>query len=144
MTDITLAIDPGTHRTGAALFEGEDLKWARLIEPPKGLEVEERVAHIIETLDTIAGFIGRLDTVVLEQATGMEGHQPAPELQTLIRRIRRWARRKPRRAKAYIYHPSTIYSAIRFRQHSGPRKEQIKLASWPCIPASFPMTRRKT
>ena len=139
LTEMTVAIDPGTHRTGVAVFQGEALKWAALIQPPRGLEVEDRITHIVGSLEEIEKALeGRVAAVVLEQATAIEGHQPAPELQTLIRRLRRWATRKPRRALCFTYHPSTIYSAIRFRQHSGPHKEQIKLGVLALYSAQLP------
>ena len=130
MANLTMAIDPGTHRTGVAVFRGELLILAKPVSPPRGLEVEERIANILDQLDSLDQYFAkgdRLAVVALEQATAIEGRQPAPELQTLIRRLRRWATRKPRRAKCFIYHPSTIHAAIRFRGHSGPRKEQIRL-----------------
>ena len=128
MADYLLAIDPGTHRTGVAIFEGEALKLAIYIEAPRHMEVEDRIAFIIGRLDSMeTNLPGRIKAVAVEQATAIEGRQPAPELQTLIRRLRRWARRKLGRPQYFTYHPSTIYAAIRFRAHSGPRKEQIKL-----------------
>ena len=128
MADYLMAIDPGTHKTGVAVFQGEALAWAVLIEAPRGMEVEARIEFILGRLGNMEmNLPGRIKAVALEQATAIEGRQPAPELQTLIRRLRRWAKGKPRRAACHIYHPSTIHSRIRFRQHSGPRKEQIKL-----------------
>ena len=128
MADITMAIDPGTHKTGVAIFQGEALAWATLIEAPRGMEVEARIEFILGRLEQIEKRLpGRIGAVALEQATAIEGRQPAPELQTLIRRLQRWAKGKPRRTACHTYHPSTIHSRIRFRQHSGPRKEQIKL-----------------
>lgn len=128
MADITMAIDPGTHRTGVAIFQGEALGMTALIEAPRGMEVEDRVRFILGRLESMeARLPGRIGAVVIERIPTLDGRPPAPELQTLIRRLQRWAKGKPRRTACYLYHPSTIWNAIRFRDHSGPRKEQIKL-----------------
>ena len=129
MEKLTLAIDPGTHRTGVALFAGESLRYTTLIAPPKGFEVEERIAFILDQLGKLAGSAALggtpIGTVAIERPTGIDTHRPAPELQTLVRRLQRWAKRRPHRWKFHTYHPSTVFSAVHLRGWTGPRKEQL-------------------
>lgn len=85
-----LAIDPGTHKTGVALFVDDHLHAWWLINPSG--DVEQRIAAIISELDSILEQHGHnVRQVACERNKGIERRFPAPELQTLINRLRRWA-----------------------------------------------------
>lgn len=93
-----IAIDPGTHITGYAIFLERDLKtelpknraWDLYsfgsIKPPKGAELEDRIRFIIDSVNQLIP----VDAVVCEAQPTMKG-RVSPELAVLIRRFRRWA-----------------------------------------------------
>ena len=86
-----LAIDPGTYKTGAALFNGPDLVGWWLIQAEKRLPIDERIGSIIQQLEALIAEHGQeVREVVCERTTGIEDRRPAPELQVLVRRIKAW------------------------------------------------------
>ena len=127
--DCWIALDPGTRFTGVAVFEKRKLSRYGLIEPPKNLEIEERIAYIVEQLDkAVEPFKWGIQQVVIEKGAGMEKYRPAPQLQTLIIRLRRWATKQPPPWKWVEYHPGTVVSEVRLRGvriPKGKRKEAI-------------------
>ena len=126
VTDAFLAIDPGTHSTGLALFIGDTLERYWHIEPAKGLEVEERIGEIVSRIDRIAGHHeSRIRQIACEKPMGIDAYRPAPELQVLIRRLKRWATRKPHRWVWTEYHPSAVVAAVRLRGVKGDTKDII-------------------
>lgn len=95
-----VALDPGTHVTGYAIFNQPlrtpadfatqaSLPWVLhsfgSIKPPKG-ELEDRIRFIMESVDQLLP----VDIVVCEAQPTMKG-KVSPELQVMIRRFRRWA-----------------------------------------------------
>ena len=111
-----LAIDPGTHSTGVALFDGPCLiGWWHLDAGVKD-PVERRIGAIIRRLDDIMARHGSgVTAVVCERPMGIDSHRPAPELQVLVKRIRSWAKQKPRSYEWTEYHPSTVLASVRPR-----------------------------
>lgn len=111
-----LAIDPGTHQMGVALFEGTKLVDHWLLTA-KG-EVEDRIADLIVQLDAIAVENNRIQAVACERITDIP-NRPAPELATMVRRIKRWATQRPHKFAWHHYHPSTVVAAVRPRALAG-------------------------
>ena len=116
MVDPFLAVDPGTYRTGVALFgDGELVNWW-LLEAPKGMPVDQRIGVIVDQLEAIVAEHGRdVREVACERATGIDAGRPAPELQVLVNRLRFWATRRPHRYIWTTYHPSTVLASVRPR-----------------------------
>ena len=114
-----MAIDPGTYKTGAAVFRGENLIDAVLCEVPRSMEFEDRISGLLVQLDSIVARYRYVRQVVCEKATAIEGVRPAPELQAFIRRLRRWATSgslaTPHKFSWLIYHPSTVLASVRLR-----------------------------
>ena len=132
-----LALDPGTRRTGWALFDGGDpVSWGCIDAPPRG-EIEERIPAIILELDQLAQSADPpVAHVAAEKPRGIEGKRPAPELQTLIRRMRRWAR--SRKLGWTTYSQSTVAASVRPR---GMGKEDAKTVINTGVEAIYPQTR---
>ena len=127
MTPISLiAIDPGTHRTGAALFRGTNLVECRLLEPDPNQPPEVRIRQIVAQLEQMAEDHPEVTELACEGTTGMEARRPAPELQTLVRRIRSWAKAKPRRWTWTAHHPSSVQATVRPRGLRTRGKETIQ------------------
>ena len=104
-----LAIDPGTHQTGIAIFNDGRLSWTELISAPDKMEVEERIGYIVKELEGIVQVHGKdIRQVAAERPMGINRARPAPELETLIRRIKRWATNGPHRWVWTAYSPSTV------------------------------------
>ena len=104
-----LAIDPGTHRAGVAIFNDGRLSWTELISAPDKMEVEERIGYIVKELEGIVQAHGKdIRQVAAERPMGINRARPAPELETLIRRIKRWATNGPHRWVWTAYSPSTV------------------------------------
>ena len=126
------AIDPGTHKTGIALFDGTSLTGWDLITAPAAMPSYERISHIIGAL---ADYIEQhpVEEFVCETATAMHHRHPAPELATLTRSIRSWAtgrQKGQRRRHGWTeYHPSTIAASVSVRglgaDHG--RKQRLRL-----------------
>ena len=127
MVDALLALDPGTHQTGVAIFNGEKLEQWRAIQPPNGMEVEDRIGWIVSFLDRYVGFIPEFTHVAIEKPQGIDSHRPAPELQVLVRRLKRWAKAKPRGWGWTEYHPSTVLASVRLRAIKADTKTIIQL-----------------
>ena len=108
-----LALDPGTYKTGAALFNGPDLVGWWLIQAEKRLPIDERIGSIVRQLEALIARHGQ--EVVCERTTGIENRRPAPELQVLVRRIKAWATRVSHRYVWTDYHPSTVLASVRPR-----------------------------
>ena len=132
-----LALDPGTRRTGWALFQGgEPVSWGCMDAPPGG-EIEERIPAIIEALDQLAEQADPpVGHVAAEEPRGVSSRRPAPELQTLIRRIRRWAR--GRKLGWSAYSQSTVAASVRPR---GMGKTDAKTVINTGVEALYPQTR---
>jgi len=93
-----VAIDPGTHITGYAIFSdyrGElsqalaeyiPLRSFGSIKPPKAMQFEDRLKFIMDSVNQLIP----VDIVVCEAQPTMKG-RVSPELAVLIRRFRRWA-----------------------------------------------------
>ena len=111
-----LALDPGTYKTGAALFNGPDLVGWWLIQAEKRLPIDERIGSIVRQLEALIARHGQeVREVVCERTTGIENRRPAPELQVLVRRIKAWATRVSHRYVWTDYHPSTVLASVRPR-----------------------------
>ncbi len=137
MKNSLLALDPGTHSTGWALFDGEKLTAWESIEAPRGGEIEDRIPAIIQALDEVADNAAPpVAHVAIEKPRGVDGRRPAPELQTLIGRIRRWAR--ARKLGWTAYSQSTVAASVRPR---GARRGGAKRAILTGVEALYPETR---
>ena len=137
MNALLLALDPGTRNTGWAVFNGEDLlEWGSVTAPGNG-EIEERIPAILRGLDEVAERAGPgLAGVTAEQPTGLNARRPAPELQALVRRIRRWAR--GRKLEWTAYSQSKVAASVRIR---GDRKRDRKAQILAGVEALYPQTR---
>ena len=137
MTQVLAAIDPGTKKTGIAIFQGTKLAAWNVITAPAKLPAHERIGHIIDQLEAyIKAQPDHLNvtTFACEKTTSMERSRPAPELATLARAIRTWAKgkgtRKQPKREWNEYNPTSVLDAVRVRGLSGsrtPRKEVIRL-----------------
>ena len=126
MTETFLAIDPGTHHTGLAVFEGERLAFYGIISPPSYMEIDERITHIVERLEiAVTPVKDAIRLVVVERSMAIDQVRPAPELQTLIRRLERWTKKRMR-WRWLAYHPSTVAASVRLRGMVGDRKTQLR------------------
>ena len=128
MTDGLLAIDPGTYTTGVALFEDEKLvDWGAITTIHADVvEIEERVGYIVTRLEEYFREHGKhIRQVAIEKPQGIDAYRPAPELQVLVRRLRRWAHVKPHKWVWTDYHPSTVVSSVRPRGMKGDTKSLI-------------------
>ena len=108
-----LAIDPGTYKMGVVLFNDAQLIRYWLCEAPRGMEIEERLPTLVNQLEEIVLAHGEVRAIACEKLIGHGKRLVAPELQTLIRRIRRWATKTPHKFIWWQYHPSTIVAQIR-------------------------------
>ena len=140
MTEKLLAIDPGTYMTGAAVFEDEQLVDWGVIAVGRHLEVEHRISHIVEQLEIYVGKHGRnIRQVAIEKPMGIDTHRPAPELQVLVRRLRRWARMKPHKWIWTEYHPSTVVASVRPRGLQADTKNIIRWGVMALYPQVGPL-----
>lgn len=119
-----LALDPGTYKTGVALFVGTRLEDYWLCEVKKSLEIEERIPELLSQLDDIVRAHAEIQAVACEKISGM-ADRPAPELQTFVRRLRRWATQRPHKFAWTEYHPSTVVAAVRPRGLAGNGTKEI-------------------
>ena len=107
------------------------------------MPIEERIAAMIAQLDEIITCHREVRAVACEKITALDGRPPAPELQVLIRRIKRWATRKQRHAFVdfgdrraprsfafvwYEYHPSAIVASVRPRGFKGKPVKEVMTA----------------
>lgn len=128
MTGALLAIDPGTYQTGIALFEDGKLVDWKVITVNRGVEIEDRINNIVEWLEVYVQRQGvDIRQVAIEKPMGIDAHRPAPELQVLVRRLRRWARTKPHKWGWTEYHPSTVLASVRIRGMAGDTKSLIRV-----------------
>ena len=126
MTDGLLAIDPGTYTTGVALFEDGELKDCGAIKVDRHWEIEDRINYILERLESYVGEHGQhIRQVVAEKPQGIDHYRPAPELQVLVRRLKRWAHVKPHKWVWTEYHPSSVLAAVRPRGMKADTKSLI-------------------
>ena len=126
MTDGLLAIDPGTYTTGVALFEDGKLLDCGSIRIDSYREIERRIENIMDQLESYVGQHGQhIREVVAERPQGIDNYRPAPELQVLVRRLRRWGHVKPHKWAWTDYHPSTVVAAVRLRGMKGDTKTLI-------------------
>ena len=121
-----LAIDPGTHTMGVALFNGERLETCFRLLAPKAM-IEVRIAELIAALDGMlrAHAKDHITEVACEKATALEGRAPAPELQAFIRRLRQWTRALRPLASWSVYNPNTIVASVRPRGMKGHTHKEI-------------------
>ena len=121
-----LAIDPGTHTMGIALFNGERLETCFRLLAPKAM-IEVRIAELIAALDGMlrAHAKDHITEVACEKATALEGRAPAPELQAFIRRLRQWTRALRPLASWSVYNPNTIVASVRPRGMKGHTHKEI-------------------
>lgn len=111
-----LAIDPGTHRTGVALFDGDRLVDWWSVEAGRKDEIEDRLKTILTALAGIMAEQGDgIAEVVCERPMGIDSHRPAPQLLTLIARLKSWATKPPQPCAWADYHPSTVLASVRPR-----------------------------
>lgn len=113
-----ISIDPGTYFTGIALFQqGRPVHWAE-ITAPKKLPAHERIAVILQGIQEYHAQNALQATAAVSEkpAAAMEHTRPSPELQTLIRSIKAWARGTTRRSKnrmAWVeYNPKTVAASV--------------------------------
>jgi Holliday junction resolvasome RuvABC endonuclease subunit len=66
-----VAVDPGTYNVGFAVFEATKLRASGVIEIPKKLEINERLAYLLDELTKIAG---KADVLALELLRGQMAH----------------------------------------------------------------------
>ena len=127
MPETFLSIDPGTRHTGLAVFDGDRLAFYGIISPPAHLEVDERITHIVERLEAaMAPVKDAVRLVVVERSMAIDKVRPAPELQTLIRRLESWTKKRMR-WRWLVYHPSTVAASVRLRGMEGDRKAQLRM-----------------
>ena len=122
-----LAIDPGSHSTGLAVFHGEDLVDWQLAKARPTATLEFRMIQILEVLDEVADRHPEIIQVACEKAPGHGAEiPPSPELVVMVRRLRQWA--KARRLPWVEYHGGSVVASVRPRGMKGrPSKEVIAL-----------------
>ena len=135
MDDVFLAIDPGTHRTGVALFRGERFtEWA-LLSAPEGTPSYQRIGYMVEGIAALlAERWPDASLVACEKPVGIQGARPAPELDTLIRALKSYVTGRAKLGKRKLskrlwvdYAPATVLASVRPRGWTGPTKEVIAL-----------------
>jgi len=121
-----LAIDPGTHTMGIALFNGERLETCFRLLAPKAM-IEVRIAELLASLDGMlrAHASNHITEVACEKATALEGRAPAPELQAFIRRLCQWTRALRPSASWSVYNPNTVVASVRPRGMKGHAHKEI-------------------
>jgi Holliday junction resolvasome RuvABC endonuclease subunit len=108
------SIDPGTRFCGVALFEDDLPINTWLLSAGVKAPAHERIGVIMDGLEGLRRQYGRgLVAVACERTQGYENLRPAPELGTLYREIRGWARAA--KLAFYSYHPSSVVAAVRPR-----------------------------
>ena len=136
MDDVFLSIDPGTHKTGVALFRGERLTDWGLLSAPEGTPSYQRIGYMVEAIATVLTGYGRDATLVAcERPVGIQGARPAPELDTLIRSLKSYVtgraklgQRKLSKRLWVEYAPATVLASVRPRGVKGmDSKDIIKL-----------------
>lgn len=120
-----LAIDPGSYQMGVSIFVDGRLKAYDLLGASGA--IENRIVGLLTAVDAVAFQWPELTQVACERVTALKERTPSPELATLIRRLRQWARsgyRYPGRSEGSLkthkfawfeYHPSTVVAAVRPR-----------------------------
>lgn len=123
-----LAIDPGTHKMGLAVFRFGGLgDWMLALAQSKD-PIDVRIGDLVEGLNRMLRSNPDVTEVACERPATVRTAQrmPAPELGAFFHRIQRWARDKG--LPLTSYHPSTVTASVRPRGLKGaPTKEVIKL-----------------
>lgn len=112
-TSTLLAIDPGTYRTGLALFTGQKLDTCMVLEADSSAPVEERIAWLVAKVESIHKSHPALRMFACEFSSGLGQYRPAPELEVLVRRMRQYVRKH--HGLWFQYHPSTVAASVRIR-----------------------------
>lgn len=127
ITGDLLAVDPGTHSCGFALFLREKLQIAWTFGAGPG-PLEDRLRAIVEKIVALLTVdFPEVEVVACEKATALEGRKPAPELQVAIRRLQTVVRKLGR--EFYTYNPSTVAASVRprgMRRGTVMRKDAIR------------------
>ena len=136
MDDVFLAIDPGTHKTGVALFRGESLTDWALLSAPDNTPSYQRIGYIVESIAEYLVIHGQdANLVACEKPVGIQGARPAPELDTLIRSLKSYVTGRAKVGKRKLvqrlwveYAPATVLASVRLRGVKGmDSKDIIKL-----------------
>ena len=117
MNPITfLAIDPGTHSTGLAVFKGQDLVAYELVKALAIYPIELRIIYILQAMDDFVHRHPEIRQVACERPF-LQDNAPAPELQAFVRRLKRWAtnKREGHHFTWHLYYPSTVVASVRPR-----------------------------
>ena len=121
-----LAIDPGTRRTGLAVFAGEKLLSWHIARGGRQDPPERRIISLLEQLDEVAAMHPEITAVACEGTTAIDGAQPAAALQMFILRLRRWARETFGPSTTWaLYNPTTVKNAIRPRGVSAKARKSM-------------------
>ena len=116
-----LSIDPGTRSTGIALFKDGELTHYASITAPASMPSYERIGLITNAVAAYHEQHGQeAATIACEKPpSAMVAHRPAPELDTLIRALRAWAKKLKgeniKRVQWTEYNPKTVAAAVAFR-----------------------------
>ena len=147
MNDVFLAIDPGTHRTGVALFRGERLTDWALLSAPDNTPSYQRIGYMVESISEYLVIHGQdANLVACEKPVGIQGARPAPELDTLIRSLKSYVTGRAKVGKRKLvqrvwveYAPATVLASVRPRGVKGmDSKGIIRLGVLALYPDSVP------
>ena len=117
MTSRFMSVDPGTVRSGWAVFDGTSLEAWGVLECGARDRFVDRLAFMVKGLEQDLFRRHRCSAWALEWPAGRtRGHIP-PELESLARSLRAIARAG--KQPFYAYHPSTITAAVRPRGTKG-------------------------
>ena len=117
MHDPFIAFDPGTYSTGISVYrDGAISHWGH-VQAPKGTPAHERIALILAGItDYHREHAADVTAAACEKTTAMERSRPSPELATLIRSIRSWAKGTAARTKKKLlwveYNPKTVAASV--------------------------------
>lgn len=124
LSDLWLSIDPGTHAMGVVLWQGERPgRWSHW-QWPQNTPVEDRLAGAIKAMNGLLMEHPVISAIACEWPAAAQPYRQSPELQTLVRRLRQWARLKS--IRWHSYNPSTVRAAVRLRGvRTGDPKQDI-------------------
>lgn len=119
-----LAIDPGTHRTGLVVFNGQELvDWQLAVPRPKAT-LEFRMMDLVAAVDEVAARHPGLSQVACEKAPGHGAKiPPSPELIAFVRRLSQWARAK--KLPWFPYHGGSVVASVRPRGMKGRTSKEV-------------------